>query len=67
MMFSPNQPEISAPAQPAQATMPVQNAQPQADTESIRQQALQAMSQARTPEQRQKIKDRAAQYGVVLP
>ncbi|NBW10845.1 MAG: hypothetical protein EBR82_22735 [Caulobacteraceae bacterium] len=49
--------------QPMQATQ----AKPQADTEAVRQQALAAMSRAQTPEQRQKIKDRAAQMGVNLP
>jgi hypothetical protein len=42
-------------------------ARPQADTEAVRQQALAALSEARTPEQRQKIKERAAQMGVNLP
>jgi hypothetical protein len=53
----------------SQETQPMQvpQAQPQADTEAVRQQALSAMSRAQTPEQRQKIKDRAAQMGVNLP
>ena len=59
MMYS--NPEITAPAQPQMA------ATPQPDTESVRQQALNAMSRAQTPEQRQKIKDRAAQMGVNIP
>jgi hypothetical protein len=49
--------------QPMQATQ----AKPQQDIESVRQQALSAMSRAQTPDQRQKIKDRAAQMGVNLP
>lgn len=52
---------------PAQAQSQVMQAKPQADTEAVRQQALSAMSRAQTPEQRQKIKDRAAQMGVNLP
>jgi hypothetical protein len=52
---------------PAQDQSQVMQAQPQADTEAVRQQALSAMSRAQTPEQRQKIKDRAAQMGVNLP
>jgi hypothetical protein len=52
---------------PAQNQSQVMQAQPQADTEAVRQQALSAMSRAQTPEQRQKIKDRAAQMGVNLP
>jgi hypothetical protein len=52
---------------PAQDQSQVMRAQPQADTEAVRQQALSAMSRAQTPEQRQKIKDRAAQMGVNLP
>jgi len=52
---------------PAQDQSQVMRAQPQADTETVRQQALSAMSRAQTPEQRQKIKDRAAQMGVNLP
>jgi hypothetical protein len=52
---------------PAQDQSQAMQAQPQADTEAVRQQALSAMSRAQTPEQRQKIKDRAAQMGVNLP
>ena len=52
---------------PAQDQSQVMQAQPQADIEAVRQQALSAMSRAQTPEQRQKIKDRAAQMGVNLP
>jgi hypothetical protein len=52
---------------PAQDQSQVMQAQPQADTEAVRQQALSAMSRAQTPEQRQKIKDRASQMGVNLP
>lgn len=52
---------------PAQDQSQVMQAQPQADVEAVRQQALSAMSRAQTPEQRQKIKDRAAQMGVNLP
>jgi hypothetical protein len=54
---------------PTQGSQPMQapQAQPQADTEAVRQQALSAMSRAQTPEQRQKIKERAAQMGVNLP
>lgn len=67
-------PEFSSPAYspqqqiaPAQPQQQISQAQPQADTEAVRQQALSAMSRAQTPEQRQKIKDRAAQMGVNLP
>lgn len=59
MMYS--NPEITAPTQTQTALTP------QPDTESIRQQALNAISRAQTPEQRQKIKDRAAQMGVNIP
>ena len=52
---------------PAQDQSQVMQAQPQADTEAVRQQALSALSRAQTPDQRQKIKDRAAQMGVNLP
>ena len=52
---------------PAQDQSQVMQAQPQEDTEAVRQQALSAMSRAQTPDQRQKIKDRAAQMGVNLP
>jgi hypothetical protein len=52
---------------PAQDQSQVMQAQPQADVEAVRQQALSAMSRAQTPEQRQKIKDRASQMGVNLP
>lgn len=52
--------------QPTSATQQ-SSVQPQADTEAVRQQALSAMSRAQTPEQRQKIKERAAQMGVNLP
>lgn len=52
---------------PAQDQSQVMQAKPQADTEAVRQQALSAMSRAQTPDQRQKIKDRAAQMGVNLP
>ena len=58
----------SIPAQsPAQDQSQVMQAKPQADTEAVRQQALSAMSRAQTPDQRQKIKERAAQMGVNLP
>ena len=62
--YSPQPQQQIAPAQPQQQ---ISQAQPQADTEAVRQQALSAMSRAQTPEQRQKIKDRAAQMGVNLP
>lgn len=52
---------------PAQDQSQVMQAQPQEDTEAVRQQALIAMSKARTPDQRQRVKDRAAKYGVELP
>jgi len=52
---------------PAQDQSQVMQAKPQQDTEAVRQQALNAMSRAQTPDQRQKIKDRAAQMGVNLP
>jgi len=51
----------------AQDQSQVMQAKPQQDTEAVRQQALNAMSRAQTPDQRQKIKDRAAQMGVNLP
>jgi hypothetical protein len=58
----------NVPAQsPAQDQSQVMQAKPQADTEAVRQQALSAMSRAQTPDQRQKIKERAAQMGVNLP
>ena len=60
-------PEFSSPAYSPQSQQQISQAQPQADTEAVRQQALSAMSRAQTPEQRQKIKDRAAQMGVNLP
>lgn len=63
---TPDQAEVQPDMQMAQS-MSVPQVQPQADTEAIRQQALNAISRAQTPEQRQKIKDRAAQYGVSLP
>jgi hypothetical protein len=63
---APDQAEFQPDAQMTQP-MSVPQVQPQADTESIRQQALAAMSRAQTPEQRQRIKDRAAQMGVNLP
>jgi len=62
--YSPQPQQQISPAQPQQQ---ISQAQPQADTEAVRQQALSAMSRAQTPEQRQKIKDRAAQMGVNLP
>jgi hypothetical protein len=52
---------------PAQNQSQVMQAQPQADTEAVRQDALSAMNRARTPEERQRVKDRAAKYGVELP
>jgi hypothetical protein len=61
------QPQAAPASVPANQPMSVPQVQPQADTESIRQQALAAMSRAQTPEQRQRIKDRAAQMGVNLP
>jgi hypothetical protein len=58
----------SVPTQsPAQNQSQVMQAQPQADVEAVRQDALSAISRARTPEERQRVKDRAAKYGVELP
>jgi hypothetical protein len=52
---------------PAQNQSQVMQAQPQADVEAVRQDALSAISRARTPEERQRVKDRAAKLGVQLP
>jgi hypothetical protein len=52
---------------PAQAQSRVMQSQPQADVEAVRQDALSAISRARTPEERQRVKDRAAKLGVQLP
>jgi hypothetical protein len=52
---------------PAQAQSQVMQAKPQVDIESVRQDALSAINRARTPEERQRVKDRAAKYGVELP
>jgi hypothetical protein len=52
---------------PAQAQSQVMQAKPQVGIESVRQDALSAINRARTPEERQRVKDRAAKYGVELP
>jgi hypothetical protein len=52
---------------PVQDQSQVMQAQPQADVEAVRQDALSAISRARTPEERQRVKDRAAKLGVQLP
>jgi hypothetical protein len=67
MGYGSGTPEFSSPAYSPQPQQQIAPAQPQADLEAVRQQALSAMSRAQTPEQRQKIKDRAAQMGVNLP
>jgi hypothetical protein len=46
---------------------PNAGAQPQADIEKVRQDALQAINTAKTPQARQEIRDRAAKMGIILP
>ena len=66
VMFQPNQPEISAPAQQAPATNPSQ-AQPSIDPAKVRAEALQILNNPNIPpEKKEKVRQRAAQYGIQL-
>ena len=60
MMFQPNQPEISAPAQQAPATTPSQ-AQPSIDPAQVRAEALQILNNPNIPpDKKEKVRQRAA-------
>ena len=66
VMFQPDQPEISAPAQQAPATRQSQ-AQPSIDPAQVRSEALQILNNPNIPpDKKEKVRQRAAQYGIQL-
>lgn len=67
VMFQPNQPEISASAQQAPATIPKQASPTPMQSSNERTLALNAYNQAQTPEGKEKIKQAAAARGIQIP
>jgi len=65
VMFSPSQPEISAPAQPAAVQAPTAPTPMQSSDEKAM--ALDAYSRAQTPEGKERIRQAAAARGIQIP
>jgi len=65
VMFSPNQPEISAPAQQSTMQAPVAATPMQSSDEKTM--ALNAYNKAQTPEAKEKIRQTAASRGIQIP